>query len=350
MPEEVTVIKSISVDPSFFEQIASAMPEWFLQGGVVMWLLLFTSFLVTTITLERSFAWLLYLTKKEHFAINDCFASLNKNQKQQALLFCKIENTPALNMLKHGINTLPFSPQQKMDSYAKIQVNKLSQGQPILSGAITVAIMLGLLGMTLGLIESLSNLSLQNSETLSTVIGAIADALIPFSASLCVALLAFIPYKLFQEQLNKLQQHLQNVSSEFSHICKQKHLITNQLSEIMKLQKRRIDGKSTETTTLAEQSEMPYHYEFKEGSDEVNVSLHSEMQDLHKTSQSSIIEMYKNELNIATKKQKVVDDAPSSLLETYKSAVNEKQELYGIDEVELQQQQETAHLTQLKNN
>ena len=112
----------------------------------------------------------------------------------------------------------------------------------------------------------------------------------------------------------------------------------------MKLQEKRINGAFTERTTHADQSEMPYHYEFKEGSDEVNVSLHTEMQDLHKTSQSSIIDMYKNELNSVTNNKKVVDGSPSPLIERYEEAANETQELYGVDEVELQEQQETAHL------
>ncbi len=346
MAVEVTVIKSTAVDPTFFQQVASSMPEWFQQGGLVMWLLLLTSFLVTIVTLERTSSWINYLLKKEHFLINDCFASLNKNDKEQALIFCQTIDTPALNMLKHGINTLPFSPKEKMNSYAQKQISILSQGQSILRNAVVIALLLGLLGTTLGLIDSLSSLNQQGIESLSAVIGAVANALIALAFGLCVALLAFIPYKIFQTQLNKLKQHLQNISSEFSHICQQKYLVTNQLSEVMKLQEKRLDGAHKETTTVAEQSEMPYHYEFKEGSDEVNVNLHNEMQDLNKTSQSSLIDMYKNELNIPSKKKKIADNAPSSLLDTYKDSVNEEQELYGINEVELQEQQETAHLKQ----
>ena len=93
---------------------------------------------------------------------------------------------------------------------------------------------------------------------------------------------------------------------------------------------------------------MPYHYEFKEGSDEVNVSLHKDMTDLNKTSQSSIMDMYKDELKTPTRKRKVADDAPPSLLDRYQHSANEEQELYGIDEVSLQEQQETAHLKKLE--
>lgn len=347
MAVEITVIKSTAVDPTFLQQIVATMPEWFQEGGIVMWLLLLTSFLVTIVTLERAFSWVAYRMKKDHFLINDCFASLNKNEKAQALMFCKELDTPALNMLKHGIDTLPFSPKEKMDCYAKQQLSNLSQGQSLLRGAVVVGIILGFLGTTLSLITSFNALNQQNIETLSPIFGALSIALIPFALGLFVSLLAFIPYKTFQSELHKLEQHLQNIYTEFSHICHQKHLITNQISEIMKLQEKRLSRSLDPTETVEQQSEMPYHYEFKEGSDEVNVSLHKEMKGLHKTSQSSLIDMYKDELNTPTKKKKIADDAPAPLVEMYKSAVNEEQELYGINEVELQEQQETAHLKQL---
>tara|TARA_R110001583_G_scaffold21088_1_gene80247 strand:+ start:12577 stop:13644 length:1068 start_codon:yes stop_codon:yes gene_type:complete len=354
MAVEVTVIKSITVAPTILQQIASSMPEWFQLGGVVMWMLLFTSFLVTIVSLERTFSWVSYLMEKERPIINNIFASLNKNEKGQALIFSQSINTPALRMLKHGLETLPFSPKEKMIAYAKVQIGTLSQGQTLLNSAVVIAILLGFLGTTLGLIHAFNSISLMQEKNLdvaiTSLIGAISNALIPMASGFCVALFAFIPYKIFQTQLKKLQQHLDNIGSEFSHICQQRQLITNELSEIMKIQEKRLVEvvSDNETETVAEQSEMPYHYEFKEGSDEVNVSIHKDMEDLHKTSQSSLMDMYKNELNIPTKKRKIADNAPPSLLDRYKDSANENQELYGINEVELQEQQETAHLKQLE--
>lgn len=350
MAVEVTVIKNTVASPTIMQQIVASMPDWFQLGGEVMWLLLFTSFLVTIVSLERTFSWFSYLNKKERPIINDIFASLNKKEKVQALIFSQRIQTPAVLMLKRGIEILPFSPKEKMHSYAKVQVGSLSQGQTLLASAVVIAILLGFLGTALELIYSLNNISQMNANANSALIGAIANALIPLATGLCVSLLAFIPYKIFQTQLQKLQQHLEGIGSEFSHICQQKQLITNQLSEIMKLQEKRVaeTADDKETETVAEQSEMPYHYEFKEGSDEVNVSLHKDMKDLHKTSQSSLMDMYKNELNVPIKKRKVADNAPPSLLDRYKDSANEVQELYGINEVELQEQQETAHLKQLE--
>ncbi|WP_028864566.1 MotA/TolQ/ExbB proton channel family protein [Psychromonas aquimarina] len=308
---------------SLFQQIQQTMPEWFQQGGVVMWLLLVTSFLTTIVTLERCFIWLNYHFQEEHFPLHECFASLNKYEKTDALLHCQKRDTPALKMLEHGINALPFSPNEKMESYAEIQISAMSRGQSLLDTVITLAPMLGILGTVLGIIDSFNILSLQGVENPTAVVGGIAQALISTAAGLSVALLALLPYNLFRSQIQKLTLHLESVGSEFYHICHQKSLVTNQISSDMQELDDSLSAKPTaknKTDTVAEHSEMPYHYEFKEGSDEVKVSIHDdEMKELHKTSQESLVEMYSD-------------------------AVNDKDEFYGIDEVELQELQETAHL------
>ena len=349
MAVEFTVIKSTAVAPTLIEQLTTMMPLWFQNGGIVMWLLLLTSFLVTILTLERSFSWMSYKMKKEHFKINECFAALNKKDKEQAMLSCLNLNTPALNMLKHGIQALPFSPEEKMQSYAKDQVNLMSLGQPLLRTLVVISLMLGAFGSVLSLINSLDSLSLHDDVSLSQILAAISHALIASASGIFVSLLAFIPYRILENQTDKLHAHLQTTRSEFNYICQQKTLVTNHMSDIMAQQEASANSEDNTNQTVAEHSEMPYHYEFKEGSDEVSVSLHEEMQDLHKTSQSSLLEMYKEELSGTSKKKKIADDAPISLMQMYDSAVDEAQELYGINEVDLQEQQENAHLTEADN-
>ena len=311
---------------SIFQEIQQTMPQWFQQGGIVMWLLLLASFFSSIVTLERIFIWGNYHFKQERFPLRDCFAALNQHQKMQALQFCRKLDTPALNMLAHGINALPFSPNEKMESYAEKQISLMSRGQSLLDTVITLAPMLGILGTVLGIIDSFNILSLQGVENPTAVVGGIAQALISTAMGLVVALLALLPYNLFRSFIQKLTLHLESIGSEFYHICHQKSLITNQASEIMRIQEASLndnDSANTKNDTVAEHSEMPYHYEFKEGSDEVNVNLHEEMKNIHKTTQASLIEMY----------------AGSS---------DDKQEFYGIDEVKLQEQQETVHLQKQK--
>lgn len=344
MSVELTVIKSSAVSSSFWQTLTSAMPTWFQDGGSIMWLLLTISFLVSIVTLERAFIWVSYKLKKERYLTNDCFANLNKSDKEQALISCLALDTPALNMLKHGIQTLPFSPQEKMRSYANEQVNLMSSGQSLLRAAVPIALLLGVLGTLLNLIEAFNSLSLQPSSTTGELFGALSNAFICSAFAVCVALLSFTPLRIFQAQIDKLRAHLQTMQSEFNYICQQKTLVTNNISAIMSQQDKREDNLVDSTKTVAEQSEMPYHYEFEEGSGDVSVNLHKEMEGLQKPSASSLIDMYKDELETSSKAKKRGKDGAPSLLDIYDDAVSEDQELYGVNEVELQEQQENAHL------
>lgn len=315
------------VNATIFQEIQHSMPLWFQQGGIVMWLLLLASFLSTLVTIERIFIWSNYHLEKERFALQDCFAALNQKQKTRALNFCQALDTPASQMLTFGIKALPFSPNAKMEAYAEQQISEMSRGQSLLDTVITLAPMLGILGTVLGIIDSFNILSLQGVENPTAVVGGIAQALISTAAGLGVAMLALLPYNLFRSFIQKLTLHLELTGSEFYHICQQKKLVTNQASAIMKIQEATLDCNTTtshQTDTVADQSEMPYHYEFKEDSDEVTVNIHKEMENIQKST-------------------------PASLLEMYSESVDDKQEFYGVDEVKLQELQETAHIKKDKN-
>ena len=283
----------IVADASIFQTIQHTMPQWFQQGGVVMWLLLFASFLSTIVTLERLFIWINYFLKQERFSLRDCFAALNLSEKTQALQFSQQLDTPALNMLEHGINALPFSPNEKMESYAEQQISQMSRGQSLLDTVITMAPMLGILGTVLGIIDSFNILSLQGVDNPTAVVGGIAQALISTAMGLVVALFALLPYNLFRSFIQKLTLHLEIIGSEFNHICQQKSLISNQVSK--NAQEVCLDVNDVKTDTVSEHSEMPYHYEFKKGSDEVKVKLHTDSEHIQKPTQASLLEMYSEE-------------------------------------------------------
>lgn len=312
----------IAANASIFQQIQQTMPQWFQQGGIVMWLLLLASFLSSIVTIERVYVWIIYHLKKERFAIRDCFAALNQLQRTPALQFAQQLDTPALNMLSHGINSLPFSPNEKMQSYAEEQIGIMSRGQSLLDTVITMAPMLGILGTVLGIIDSFHILSLQGVENPTAVVGGIAQALVSTAMGLVVALLALLPYNIFRYFIQKLTLHLELIGSEFNHICQQKRLVSNETSKVVKEQEASLNNQeqaNMRTETVAENSEMPYHYEFNEETNEVKVKLHSEMNNINKTSQASLLEMYSDN-------------------------IDNKDEFYGVDEVKLQELQEKAHL------
>ena len=316
----VNVISSPAVEISFLTQIAQAMPTWFLQGGIVMWLLLIFSFITTIVTLERLSIWMTYFPKQENNALQDCYAALNNYQKSDAQTFTNTLETPALIMLKQGILALPFSPEKKMQAYAAQEISLMSKGQSWLKVVFHSSPIIGLLGSTLVASSALTQAELPLNQIL-------INTLIPFSSGLLIALFAQLPYHLFQSFIKQLELRLTKVQSEFLYICQQKELITNKVSSIMKTQENSLMSDTikpnAETDTVADHSEMPYHYDFKEGSDEVKVTIHSqEMLDVEKPSQESLLDMYEDEVAC-------------------------KHEYYGVNEVALQEQQEKQHLNKI---
>lgn len=275
---------------SMAQDAAQGMPVWFQEGGLVMWALLIASFLVTVVSLERLSVWLLYPNSRERRALQKCFAALNKRQKTEAMLACQKEQTPALKMLEFAIEALPFSPKEKMTSYAEEQISILSRGQSLLDTVITMAPMLGILGTVLGIIESFNILSLQGVDNPTAVVGGIAQALISTAAGLTVALFALIPYNYFRSKLRKQVLHLESVGSEFNHICEQKGLVTNQPTDIA------MEQEKAENAPVEKQKRMPYHYEFSEETGEVTVNIHAQTEHVKRATPSSIAQMYNEEL------------------------------------------------------
>jgi len=288
----IDVVVSAPVEIGLLTQLTQTMPTWFLQGGTVMWVLLLLSFITTIVTFERLLTWISYFPKKEEYVLQDCFAALNNHQKSEAFIFTQRLNTPALGMLKKAILALPFSPQAKMIAYAAKEMSLMSKGQSLLRLVFYSAPIVGLLGSTIITSSALATPGVLTNHALSL-------ALIPLSAGLLVTLLAQLPYHIFQMFLKQLSLHLKEVQSDFLYICQQKELITNKISSIMQTQEDSFNSKydtiNAQTDTVAGHHEMPYHYDFEDGTDKVRVTIHpGEMLDIKKTSQDSLIDMYKD--------------------------------------------------------
>ncbi|WP_160063677.1 MotA/TolQ/ExbB proton channel family protein [Psychromonas sp. L1A2] len=287
---------------SLLDPIIQTMPTWFQEGGVVMWPLLLISFLITVVALERLYFWVIYHSQKERFLLQECFAALYNKQKTEALLVCKKLETPALKMISEGISMLPFPPKEKMLLDTKKQINLVSRGQSFLHKALIVTPILGILGTLINLINAFSSIELQESENIGVLLKTITESLIPIAASLIILLFILIPQQFFRTQIYKITLHLENVRSQFDHICLQKNLIRNNFSENMgtmvKNDENTLDEerKDCHSKSVSEQTQMPYHYEFSEETGEINVSIHEQTEDIKRVPTSSIAEMYNNEL------------------------------------------------------
>lgn len=294
---------SIGILPSqsltWLDPITHHMPIWFQQGGSVMWLLLLVSITTNVVILERLFFWLIYGLQKERFIVQECFASLTRKQKTEALLVCQSLKTPALAMLQESINLLPLSSKDRMVYEQKIQINRMSRGQRFLRSAMFITPILGLSGALLILTQSFDMFSYQKIQDTTAIIPSIAKALIPLTCSVAILLLILIPQQLFRTLLIKQTLHLENIRHQFSHICVQHHLFKTQKEKVFVPEQEIV---KQDNRPVSEQQEMPYHYEFSDDTDEVNVAIHEQTEAIKRVPHSAIAKMYNQQLVLSKTK------------------------------------------------
>jgi len=201
--------------PTRMDVTMLTMPNWFLQGGPLMWPLLFCTFLLITITLERLFYWWQLRSRLSMAAVNDrlmALSYLKSDQPLEPLGGCK---DPALSMLNQAFSAPSFDTiSQLLENAAKRQLNRMQRGQSVLDTIITLAPMLGILGTVMGIIESFQVLGGKGVDDPSAVIGGIAQALVTTAAGLSVAMMALLPYNRFRHLVQQQALRLEYVGTQ----------------------------------------------------------------------------------------------------------------------------------------
>jgi biopolymer transport protein ExbB len=193
-----------------------SLPDWFIQGGPVMWPLLLLSILVVTVTMERCWFWLTLLLHNNPCNLNHCLNLISAKQLQQAKAVSYRQRDPALIMLSTGLQDGPAQAMTTMEAEAKSQLDNMGSGQSLLDTIITLAPMLGILGTVLGIIDSFKALSHTGVDNPTAVVGGIAQALTSTAAGLCVAMLALIVYNLLRRLQYKQARRLEIVAHRYS--------------------------------------------------------------------------------------------------------------------------------------
>ena len=201
-------------------------------GGISVIPLAIASIASLSITIERGYFW--YKTKKGQ-------SSLKRKLLEQS--FCSEQSTFQLRAKDKGhIMTrffqkatipTPTTVEQLRDSCElnlEILEPELSRYENSLGTIISIAPLIGLLGTVLGLIRSMSGLTLQAiSESNTNVMSGISEALVSTAAGLTVAITTLIANNLFKSfrrsELHTLQAFAMEIESRFkAHKAKNQQL------------------------------------------------------------------------------------------------------------------------------
>ena len=191
-------------------------------GGISVLPLAITSIASLSITLERGYFW--YKTKRGQSSLKrklleQCFSN-QPNYFQLRVIerdhimtkFFQKATIPSPNNLEQLKNSCEL--------YLEILEPELSRYENTLGTIISIAPLIGLLGTVLGLMRSMSGLTLQAiSESNTNVMSGISEALISTAAGLTIAITTLIANNLFKSfrlsQLHTLQAVALEIESKF---------------------------------------------------------------------------------------------------------------------------------------
>lgn len=199
-------------------------------GGISVIPLAIASIASLSITLERGYFW--YKTKRRQSSLKrklleqcfnneqSCFQLRPKEQDNIMTKFFQKTTIPSPNDLEEL--------RDSCDLNLEILEPELSRYENILGTIISIAPLIGLLGTVLGLMRSMSGLTLQAiSESNTNVMAGISEALISTAAGLTIAITTLIANNLFKSfrlsQLHTLQSVALEIESKFKAKKTQKH-------------------------------------------------------------------------------------------------------------------------------
>jgi biopolymer transport protein ExbB len=199
-------------------------------GGISVIPLAIASIASLSITLERGYFW--YKTKRRQSSLKrklleqcfnneqSCFQLRPKEQDNIMTKFFQKTTIPSPNDLEEL--------RDSCDLNLEILEPELSRYENILGTIISIAPLIGLLGTVLGLMRSMSGLTLQAiSESNTNVMAGISEALISTAAGLTIAITSLIANNLFKSfrlsQLHTLQSVALEIETKFKAKKTQQH-------------------------------------------------------------------------------------------------------------------------------
>ena len=191
-------------------------------GGISVIPLAIASIASLSITIERGYFW--YKTKSRQSSLKrklleQCF----DNEQSCFQLRAKEQNNIMTKFFQKATIPSPNNLEELRDScdlYLEILEPELSRYENALGTIISIAPLIGLLGTVLGLMRSMSGLTLQAiSESNTNVMAGISEALISTAAGLTIAITTLIANNLFKSfrlsQLHTLQAVTLEIESKF---------------------------------------------------------------------------------------------------------------------------------------
>jgi len=201
---------------------------WFQKGGVIMYLILFSSIVALAIFIERM--WQLYCAKinTANF-MADISKTIRENRIKEAVDICSRTGGPVANILKAGILKHDRSRaeiRETIEDAGIHEVPELEKNIGVLATIAHISPLLGLLGTVLGMVKAFQVIQEKavafNPVNPGDLAGGIWEALITTVAGLAVAIPTFVAYNFLVSRVETIVLDMERSSTELINILSQR--------------------------------------------------------------------------------------------------------------------------------
>jgi len=202
------------------------MYTYFIEGGMMMWLLAALSIMGLGTILERA----AYFIKNEQGITREfkeeIVALVRAGKEKEAIELCDKTNNSVSRTVKSILlaykneNDLYESKEKLMKEKALEQIENLERRLSILGIVAYISPMAGLLGTVLGMIKSFKAIALQGAGDPNVVANGISEALLTTAAGLLIAIPAIIAYQTFNRKADKIMLEIEKTSTALINIKK----------------------------------------------------------------------------------------------------------------------------------
>jgi biopolymer transport protein ExbB len=192
------------------------MVDYFLQGGVFMWPILFLLIIGLAVSVERFFTLTRASINTRKF-LSKIKLALEEGGIEGAAEECEKTPGPVASIFHAGLSRAEKgieNVEKAITNAGSLEMAFLERGMWILSSVIALAPMLGFTGTVQGMVIAFDNIAAQNTITAGVVAGGIRTALLTTLFGLVVAMIIQFFNNFFTSRIDKLVIDMEESSME----------------------------------------------------------------------------------------------------------------------------------------
>jgi biopolymer transport protein ExbB len=187
--------------------------DLFLAGKQIMWPILFLSFILITVVVERLLFVLRENANREPEVVEKMLENVERRDIEGALAIGRKSKDYIAKILVYTLTNKEYSLANAFVRASGQELARFQQGMATLDTCITAAPLLGLLGTVTGMMRTFGSLTGGDiAAAAGQITGGVAEALIATMCGLAIAIMGLLPYNYLNARAEQAKQEVSDAS------------------------------------------------------------------------------------------------------------------------------------------